>query len=229
MQSATHPNAKQSVPPSPFQSSAQTQSQIQDSAARRTASPPTMPTPAASPALHQTKSQPTDAPRTPVQKHPGGTCPGDGRCDGTGGTSACNGCPTYNNALQAGVVDPANGAPAQKADATAPVVEQGAETSGAESSPVISAQTPANSRSRVRSQVGALSCANCGTSTTPLWRRDDVGNNICNACGTCSPQSSSFLPRSVARKIGAGRLSILCPPPPWVIVHLPGVYTAPVR
>ncbi|KAJ7147745.1 hypothetical protein C8R43DRAFT_529678 [Mycena crocata] len=27
----------------------------------------------------------------------GGTCPGDGRCDGTGGTSACSGCPTWNN------------------------------------------------------------------------------------------------------------------------------------
>jgi hypothetical protein len=31
--------------------------------------------------------------------HPsGGTCPGDGLCNGTGGSSSCSGCPTYNNA-----------------------------------------------------------------------------------------------------------------------------------
>ena len=30
-----------------------------------------------------------------------GTWPGDGRCDGTGGSDACSGCPTSNNALQA--------------------------------------------------------------------------------------------------------------------------------
>ncbi|QRW17106.1 hypothetical protein RhiXN_05108 [Rhizoctonia solani] len=33
--------------------------------------------------------------------HPGGTCPGDGRCDGTGGASACAGCPAFNNNMAA--------------------------------------------------------------------------------------------------------------------------------
>ncbi|KAI9498605.1 iron transporter biosynthesis regulating transcription factor, partial [Zychaea mexicana] len=28
-----------------------------------------------------------------------------------------------------------------------------------------------------------LQCSNCGTRTTPLWRRDLESNIICNACG----------------------------------------------
>ncbi|KAF9517757.1 hypothetical protein BS47DRAFT_1389479 [Hydnum rufescens UP504] len=39
----------------------------------------------------------TSAPNLSHLDPKGGTCPGDGRCDGTGGTSACNGCPVLNN------------------------------------------------------------------------------------------------------------------------------------
>jgi len=98
-----------------------------------------------------------------------GTCPGDGHCDGTGGNSSCSGCPAFNNRVAKA---------AQAAAAAATIVAKGAANGTPQYTEIIPGPKPQPSVKH-----NEMQCQNCGTTNTPLWRRDEEGKPICNACG----------------------------------------------
>src|SRR5271155_460441 len=67
-------------------------------------------------------------------------------------------------------------------------------------------------------------CQNCTTSTTPLWRRDEIGSVLCNACGLFLKLHGRARPISLKTDViksrnrvktsgqGQGQKKKVCPP-----------------
>ncbi|KAI8878393.1 glucocorticoid receptor-like (DNA-binding domain), partial [Backusella circina FSU 941] len=66
-----------------------------------------------------------------------------------------------------------------------------------------------NNRTRPTSSISqqiqplpaTLMCANCRTTHTPLWRKDEEGNTICNACGLYYKLHGTHRPVSMKRSL----------------------------
>ncbi|CAG8280587.1 unnamed protein product [Penicillium nalgiovense] len=145
------------------------------------------------------QSEGAEKPSPPASSHCGGSsegggckgsCPGGGSCNGTGGAEGCDGCPAYNNRIYKSATRGA-----------AAIQSSWGRHPAQEPEPATQEEQPAKVPAPADASNTLVACQNCSTTVTPLWRRDEQGHPICNACGLYYKLHGCYRPTNMKKSI----------------------------